>query len=199
MGAFVTGVTNGSHGTVVINADGTVTYTPNPGFFGTDTFTYTATSVDGNGQDTAVVTVVIAATGEVNVGVGSTGVVLDEAHLQDGSTPDPANLSKTGSFTVLAEDGLKSLTVDGVQLIDSDGNFIAGQSVMEGQNLRITFDSITVNDKGEYTIGVTGTLIGDFDHIIADGNDKQLLVNFDIVLEDRGGKVATGTRSCDDY
>ncbi len=58
-GAFITGVTNGSHGTVVINPDGTVTYTPDDGFFGTDTFTYTATAADGTGQDTANVTVVI--------------------------------------------------------------------------------------------------------------------------------------------
>ena len=40
----VTGVTNGSNGTVVNNDNGTVTYTPNLNFSGTDTFTYT---VDG--------------------------------------------------------------------------------------------------------------------------------------------------------
>ena len=38
----VTGATNGSNGTVSINADGTVKYTANAGFTGTDTFTYTA-------------------------------------------------------------------------------------------------------------------------------------------------------------
>jgi len=36
-----------SNGTVVINANGTIDYTPNPGFFGTDTVNYTIT--DGNG------------------------------------------------------------------------------------------------------------------------------------------------------
>jgi hypothetical protein len=35
--------TNPSDGTVTVNADGTFTYTPNAGFQGTDTFTYTAT------------------------------------------------------------------------------------------------------------------------------------------------------------
>lgn len=35
--------TDPSHGTATVNADGTFTYTPSPGFKGTDTFTYTAT------------------------------------------------------------------------------------------------------------------------------------------------------------
>jgi hypothetical protein len=35
--------TNPTNGTVALNADGTFTYAPNPGFTGTDTFTYTAT------------------------------------------------------------------------------------------------------------------------------------------------------------
>ena len=59
LGSNVIGVTDGARGTVVINADNTVTYTPEPGFFGTDSFTYTALSADGNGQDTANVTVVV--------------------------------------------------------------------------------------------------------------------------------------------
>jgi hypothetical protein len=40
-GLTVVSVTDGVLGTVVINPDGTVTYTPRPGASGTDTFTYT--------------------------------------------------------------------------------------------------------------------------------------------------------------
>jgi gliding motility-associated-like protein len=43
----VTIVTPPTHGTVVVNPDGTVTYTPNPGYTGTDTLTYTVKSPDG--------------------------------------------------------------------------------------------------------------------------------------------------------
>ncbi len=59
--------TDGTNGTVVVNGSGNqaaidVTYTPNPGFSGTDTFTYTV--VDANSAtDTATVTVTIAALG----------------------------------------------------------------------------------------------------------------------------------------
>jgi hypothetical protein len=46
-------------GAVVINADGTVTYTPNAGFLGLNTFTYTIT--DGMGDtSTANVEVTVA-------------------------------------------------------------------------------------------------------------------------------------------
>ena len=46
------------NGTVVVNIDNTVTYTPDPGFFGEDTITYTIS--DGNGgTDTADVTVTV--------------------------------------------------------------------------------------------------------------------------------------------
>lgn len=51
----ITGTTPPANGTVTINPDGTITYTPNPGFTGTDTFTYTVTS--GGVKETATVTV----------------------------------------------------------------------------------------------------------------------------------------------
>ena len=50
----VASVTDGDNGTVTINDDGTVTYTPNADFNGTDTFTYT--NEDGN-TETVTVTV----------------------------------------------------------------------------------------------------------------------------------------------
>lgn len=54
----VTGATDGANGTTTVNGDGTVTYTPNAGFSGTDTFDYTIS--DGNGgTDTATVTVTV--------------------------------------------------------------------------------------------------------------------------------------------
>ena len=52
----VTSASDPANGTVVINPDGTIGYTPDADFTGTDTFTYTIS--DGNGgTDTATVTV----------------------------------------------------------------------------------------------------------------------------------------------
>jgi Calx-beta domain/Bacterial Ig domain len=84
-GAVVTAVSQGANGSVIINPDNTVTYIPNNEFYGTDTFTYTSTSVDGNGQDTAQVTVEVirvadpVATITLDPVAGDDLVDLDEA------------------------------------------------------------------------------------------------------------------------
>ncbi|WP_299157100.1 cadherin-like domain-containing protein, partial [uncultured Christiangramia sp.] len=64
----VTEVTQPGNGSAVINTDGTVTYSPNENFNGTDTFEYTIS--DGNGgTDTATVTVTIGAENDAPVAV----------------------------------------------------------------------------------------------------------------------------------
>ncbi|WP_226338268.1 Ig-like domain-containing protein [Arthrobacter sp. UM1] len=57
----VSGNTAPSHGTVVYNNDGTYTYTPNTGFSGTDTFTYTITDKRDGHTTTATVTITVPA------------------------------------------------------------------------------------------------------------------------------------------
>ena len=55
----VTEVTEAANGTVTINANGTLTYTPDLNFFGSDSFEYTIS--DGQGEsDTATVTMTVA-------------------------------------------------------------------------------------------------------------------------------------------
>ncbi|MEM7239867.1 MAG: Ig-like domain-containing protein, partial [Pseudomonadota bacterium] len=55
----VVDASNGANGTVEINSDGTITYTPNLDFNGNDQFTYTIEE-EGAGQSTATVTVNVA-------------------------------------------------------------------------------------------------------------------------------------------
>ncbi|MDQ7089523.1 MAG: Ig-like domain-containing protein [Methylococcales bacterium] len=52
----ITSVTQGTHGSVVNNNDGTITYTPNSGFIGVDNYMYTLTDKNGN-TTTATVTI----------------------------------------------------------------------------------------------------------------------------------------------
>ncbi len=54
----ITEVGDPANGTAVVNEDGTVTYTPDAGFSGEDSFTYTISDGDG-GTDTATVTVTV--------------------------------------------------------------------------------------------------------------------------------------------
>jgi hypothetical protein len=51
--------TNPSHGTVTVNPDGSIQYTPNKDYFGTDTFTYTVKDVSGAVSAPGKVTVVV--------------------------------------------------------------------------------------------------------------------------------------------
>ncbi|MCB8978743.1 MAG: tandem-95 repeat protein [Ardenticatenaceae bacterium] len=54
---FIASISQATNGTVVANPDDTITYTPNPGFSGIDSFTYTVS--DGALSDTAVVTITV--------------------------------------------------------------------------------------------------------------------------------------------
>ena len=72
----VTAVTQPSDGTAIINADNTVTYTPNQNFFGADTFHYTVS--DGLlGINVAAVSVTVTAQNDAPVAVADS-VTVDE-------------------------------------------------------------------------------------------------------------------------
>ena len=109
-------VTNVSavNGTVTINPDGTITYTPNLDFFGTDTITYTIS--DGNGgTSTATVAVTVRNVNEVPVdgneevfGIGGAETIIDV--LANGSDPDGDPLSV---FTAKVDIGTVVINPDG--------------------------------------------------------------------------------------
>ncbi|WP_421919910.1 Ig-like domain-containing protein [Marinifilum sp.] len=106
--------TDPANGTVVVNSDGTYTYTPNADFFGTDTFTYTLEDEDGD-QDTATVTITVNPVNDTPIAINDnfeidedsseSGFLMDnDIHLGDApvavvSNTNPAN----GSVTVNAD------------------------------------------------------------------------------------------------
>ena len=67
-------MTSPAHGTAILNANGSVTYTPAPGFTGTDSFTYTVS----DGLLTATATV------SMTVGVATRWPILDDATVVGG-------------------------------------------------------------------------------------------------------------------
>jgi VCBS repeat-containing protein/CshA-type fibril repeat protein len=81
---LVSAVGTAGHGTVVINPNGTVTYTPDSGFTGTDSFTYTASDGQG-GTSTATITVSVGAPSPTV----PTGTPIPDAAGQDGSAITP--------------------------------------------------------------------------------------------------------------
>ncbi|KIZ01835.1 hypothetical protein MNEG_6122 [Monoraphidium neglectum] len=119
--------TNPAHGTVVMQPDGSFVYTPNAGFNGTDTFTYTAKSAAG---DTATATVTINVPAQPNP-APAVGVVT--------AGSDAYNCTYNGSLTtaagsLLANDASSlggALTVVsntqpsvGTVVVNADGSFV---------------------------------------------------------------------------
>ncbi|MFF7710632.1 retention module-containing protein, partial [Pseudomonas sp. NPDC007930] len=78
-----------------------------------------------------------------------------EANLPDGSAPDAAALTRTGSFSVTAADGLATLTIDGVSVI-ANGALAGDRVTITGQlgnTLVITgYDPTTQTLTYEYTL-----------------------------------------------
>jgi hypothetical protein len=69
-----------AHGTTTVGQDGTVFYTPDPGYFGTDNFTYTLTNPQGT-SSSALVTINVAS------GAPVTGTYSAETNPTNGLTP----------------------------------------------------------------------------------------------------------------
>ena len=85
-------LTTPANGTVVLNADGSFTYTPNSGFLGTDTFTYRATDAFGAAADGTVTFTVeqlgLVLNSSANTAVISNGtlIVNDPTFVVQGTT-----------------------------------------------------------------------------------------------------------------
>ena len=111
-----------THGTLGLNADGSFSYTPNPGFIGTDTFTYRASDGTGKSDDAVVeITVSNPITGPepVPIGLPRTINVFDEG---DQITPSVTALSN-GTFAVVWVSRGQDGSGDGVygRIVDTTG------------------------------------------------------------------------------
>ena len=100
----VSSVTNGASGTVVINPDNSVTYTPNENYNGNDSFTYTVSDGQG-GIDTATVNVTVTP-------VNDAPVANDDTVTTNEDTP--------ATYNVLSNDS------------DVEGDALAVSSVTNG-------------------------------------------------------------------
>ncbi|WIF31842.1 Ig-like domain-containing protein [Lentibacter algarum] len=122
----VTDTTEPLNGSVVINADGTVTYTPDAGFTGTDTFDYTITDPAGN-ESTATVTVVVedpadlppVATDDADTTDLDTPVVIDVL----GNDSDPEGEALTVTDTTEPLNGSVVINADGTVTYTPDAGF----------------------------------------------------------------------------
>jgi uncharacterized repeat protein (TIGR01451 family) len=109
--------TSANNGDVTVNADGSFTYNPAPGFEGADTFTYTIAGA-GSPSNTATVTVTVA---------GMIWFIDDSAAGGDGRLTSPFN--SISAFNAFAADQQN----DNIFLYS--GNYTGGLALQSGQAL----------------------------------------------------------------
>jgi hypothetical protein len=138
-------------GTVSINADGTITYTPPAGFTGVDYFTYTVEDSDGN-LSSATVTIQVdddttSTTTTTTTGVGNAntlqcGATLNGGAVVAGTVTSIAAPGFLPGTPIVVEVGSTALTSG---IVPGDGVFVAPVTIPQ------TFPS------GSYSITATGT------------------------------------------
>ncbi|WP_239499333.1 retention module-containing protein [Pseudomonas putida] len=201
-GPITPGTFVGTYGTLVLNANGTYTYTLNPsdadfkalhgGGNGTETFTYTLTDADG---DTSTANLVL------NIHNNDDGVTINglnveggeltvyEKNLSDGSNPDAGALTQSGTFTITAPDGVETLSIGGINVVV--GGVSAGfpQSITTplGSTLTITgFNAATG------VVSYSYTLVDNEAHPAGNGANS-LSEQFAVTVVDDNGTTANGS------
>ncbi len=200
-GPITAGTFTGTYGTLVLNANGTYTYTLNPadaafkalhgGGNGTETFTYTLTDADG---DTSTANLVL------NIHNNDDPVVLNgldvnggeltvyEKNLSDGTSPETPALTQSGTFTVTALDGLQTLTVGGIAVVTNGVAAGFPQSVVSP--LGSTF-TVTGYNPATGVVSYSYTLVDNENHPTGNGANS-LTENFNVVATDTDGSTASG-------
>jgi len=162
---IVTSATNGANGTVALNEDGTIDYTPNADFAGTDTFTYTVFDAFGFAEAIGTVTVVV-------------------------SPVNDAPVATAIDFGAFAEDGggqtLNLLT--GVTDIDSEpATFsIEAVTVTAVGGTPVTGTAVVSIDEATGTVTLDPELLGDE---LGEGESAVFEIAY-TVLDGDGGSVA---------
>jgi len=107
---FVTDVSQGIHGAVTINADGTLMYSPRANFCGTDTFTYTLED-DKGGSGTATVGVTITAVNDspVITSKPERAAIMDALYEYEVQAQDP-DAGDTLAYSLL--EGPEGMSID---------------------------------------------------------------------------------------
>jgi large repetitive protein len=143
--------TGPSHGTLTLNPDGSFSYTPTAGFFGTDTFTYSVQ--DQFGRDSAS-----AATVTITVNLPAAPAAIDDTYT---TTADTA-LNEGAGGGVLANDSGTGITVTGntspshgTLSVNPDGSFL--YTPTSGYSGPDSFD-YTITDAFSRTSSATASL-----------------------------------------
>ena len=153
----VVAVTSPAHGTITLNGDNTLTYTPAPNFFGSDAVSYTVR--DGSGVEaTAVVNITVVAVNDAPVAVA------------DGAT------------TVVSPNGGATAVIINVLANDSD---IEGDSLTVSAVTAPAFGTASLNADQTVTYTPAAGFVGtdSFAYVVGDGNGGEETAVVTILVE----------------
>lgn len=161
----VTAISRPANGSAVLNADGSITYTPDADFHGTDSFAYTVADSRG-GSDTGRITVTVAAVndapaldaGALAAQENGPMATLDLAAL--GSDQDDDDDGTTLTYTVTGQPSHGTASISGTTLSFDPGADFDGMAADETRSVTI---QITATDRhgatatNDITVTVQGT------------------------------------------
>lgn len=193
-----TGTVNidGDHGTLTLDAEGGYGYQRHANTPGgvNDVFTYTLTDGD-NDSVTATLTIDIGnakpeITGGLPLEAEGGALTLKEKYLSEGSAPDAAELTRVGTFTINSPDGVKSLSIGGINVIVNDALVDPMPAITTPQGNTLT---VTGYDADTGTITYQVTLNGEEVHG-AEGSDTDegLFESLAVILTDQDKQSASG-------
>jgi VCBS repeat-containing protein len=142
----------GAHGTVTLNPDNTLTYTPAPNFNGTDSFPYKAADTQEGQSAFATVTITVTPANDAPVAVADSATVIEDG---------------TVSVAVLSND------------TDPDGDTLIVASVTQGAHGAV---SINPDKTVKYTPAANYNGSDSFTYTISDGNGGTATANVAVTI-----------------
>ena len=205
--------TGSLNGSVVLETDGSFSYTPNPNYFGVDSFTYVATDLIGNSNESNVLINITGTNDDpvsvsdfyqaepsVLLAVESDGVLENdiefdnqtlEAVLVQDVENGVLNLQSDGTFTYLPDDGFSGTDTFTYVAVDSDSDESAASSVfISVASFPVANDdNYSIDEDTTLTVSVPGIIGNDIDTVAPSNLTASLVVepeNGDISLDNNG-------------
>ncbi|MGB3071706.1 MAG: Ig-like domain-containing protein [Ottowia sp.] len=184
----------GQYGTLVMQANGSYVYTRSGSgaLQASEVFTYTLTDGDGDAV-TATLTLTLGDHGvtitDLTPAASGGDAVVYEAALSIGSNPSSPNEASTGTFKISAPDGVNTVTIGGVVVVQNGALVPANSSFTTtlGNTFTVTnYNSATGEISYSYTLNANEA------HPTGNGNNS-LFENLPVVVTDTDGDSGNGT------
>ena len=180
-----------THGTLVLNSDGTFTYTPDADYTGTDSFTYTAG--DAALTDSALVTVSITSVNDVPVATGDSVTTDEDTPLSGNVLTNDVDVDGDSLIATLVDGpthGDLVLNADGTFTYTPDADYTGADS--------FTYTATDGTATGAVsTVSITVTAVNDTpvatDDTVTTNEDTQLTGNVLTNDTDTEGNTLTAT------